>query len=135
MMRWIWVALFYLLSTANLAADERRDGIESTILGQVEAFLNNDLERAFEFASPNIRGIFGDPDAFGQMVQNGFPMVWRPGDVRLLELREEGGRILQRVLVVDRQGASFLFDYEMQQGPNGWQINGVFPVREPGLSA
>jgi hypothetical protein len=51
--------------------------------------------------------------------------VWRPGDLRFSELREEGGRTVQSVLVTDQTGALYLLEYDMVSGPAGWQINGV----------
>ena len=51
-------------------------------------FLQDDFATAFTFASPNIQGIFGTHQNFGQMVRSGYPMVWRPADVQYIELRE-----------------------------------------------
>ena len=48
------------------------------------------MTAAFDYASPTIRGIFGSPDRFGAMVQQGYPMVYRPSEVRYLERREFG---------------------------------------------
>ncbi|MFM2356250.1 MAG: hypothetical protein RLZZ528_1986, partial [Pseudomonadota bacterium] len=32
-------------------------------------------------------------------------------------------------------GSIFLFDYEMVAMPEGWRINGVFPVSDSGVGA
>jgi hypothetical protein len=37
--------------------------------------------------------------------------------------------------VRDADGSIFLFDYEMVAMPDGWRINGVFPVRDSGVGA
>ena len=79
-------------------------GIEATIGSQIEAFLRDDFAEAFTFASPNIQGMFGTHERFGQMVRQGYPMVWRPGNVEYLDLRSERGALWQRVLIRDRQG-------------------------------
>ena len=61
-------------------------------------------------------------------------MVRDPGKVRMLDLREEGGRILQRVEILDSKGTLYLLDYEMIEGDDGWKINGVQFVAAPPLA-
>ena len=113
-----------------------QDGpIEGVIQGQVEAFLADDMARAFAYASPTIKGIFGSPDRFGAMVQQGYPMVYRPSEVRYLERREFGEGVIQKVLMRDAAGVPWVLDYEMVEGPDGWLINGVQVLRAPDLGA
>jgi len=110
-------------------------GIEATIGAQIEAFEADDFARAFTYASPNIQGMFGSSENVGRMVRNGYPMVWRPGDLQFLELDEEGGRIWQKVQIRDRQGRLFVLDYQMIETADGWRIIGVQILEAPGLSA
>ena len=110
-------------------------GIVDTIQSQIEAFQVDDFTTAFTFASPSIRRLFGDVDRFGAMVRNGYPMVWRPGEVRFLELREIDGRIWQKVLIRDQLGAVHILDYQMLQLDGGWLINGVQILRAPDVGA
>jgi hypothetical protein len=56
--------------------------IAETINGQMEAFRGQDVVGAFAYASPLIQGIFGTPENFGKMVEQGYPMVWTPGRCR-----------------------------------------------------
>ena len=91
-----------LLAGPPVAAQEAT--IEGTIRGQIDAFLADDFATAFSFASPMIKGIFGNPDNFGMMVREGYPMVWRPSDLRFLELEDLGGRSVQRVQILDQAG-------------------------------
>lgn len=109
-------------------------GIEATIGAQIDAFLKDDFAEAFTYASPNIQGMFGSSDRFGQMVQNGYPMVWRPDDVQYLELRDVAGNLWQRVQIRDKSGKIHALDYQMIQTSEGWRINGVQLVRLPGVS-
>lgn len=110
-------------------------GIEATISAQIDAFLKDDFAEAFTYASPNIQGMFGTSDRFGQMVRNGYPMVWRPGDVQYLELRDVGGALWQKVMIRDQQGGMHVLDYQMIETSEGWKINGVQILRAPGVSA
>ncbi len=120
-----------------VAADVRArvPGIEAAIDSQIDAFLSDDFARAFSFASPGIQGLFGNHRRFGQMVRNGYPMVWRPAEVRYLALREAGGVLWQRVLVRDRSGGVHVLDYQMVQVDGSWRINGVHVLREPDIGA
>ncbi len=126
MRRVLLSAVFCLAAcTAALAQTARDPAIEGTIQSQFDAFLNEDVTTAFSFASPSIKGLFGTPENFGAMVRNGYPMVWRPADVRYLELREVAGGLWQRVMVTDQSGQTHLLDYQMVKTPDGWQINAV----------
>ena len=109
--------------------------IEDTIQGQIEAFQADDFAGAFGFASPNIQMLFRDADNFGSMVRNGYPMVWRPDELRFLELREIAGNLWQKVLVRDGAGVVHILDYQMIQTADGWRINGVQLLRTPDVGA
>ncbi len=129
-MRAILTAALIWIATSAAMADEPAEAIQSTISGQITAFLADDFAAAFEFASPTIKQIFGTSERFGQMVRQGFPMVWRPADVRFLDLRDEAGRLIQRVMIRDGAGQVHLLDYQMIQTEKGWQINGVALVND-----
>lgn len=112
-----------MVMTAPLRANEA--AIADVISGQIAAFQADDLVTAFGFASPTIQGIFGDPARFGEMVQQGYPMVWRPAEVEFLSLETIDGRLWQGVMMRDQSGQSHYLDYEMIETPEGWKINGV----------
>lgn len=133
----IFIFVFILFAEDVRAQDAlpREPGIESTIQGQIDAFLADDFSRAFGYASPNIKGMFGSAERFGQMVQNGYPMVWRPGEVRYLELRDIEGNLWQKVFIRDQAGGTHVLDYQMIPTPDGWKINGVQILRAPGVGA
>jgi hypothetical protein len=109
--------------------------IRSTIQSQLDAFQKDDFARAFSFAAPNIKGIFGTADNFGLMVQQGYPMVHRHGAVQMLELRKVAGNLWQRVMITDAGGRTHLLDYLMVETPEGWQISAVQLLDSPGIGA
>ncbi len=109
--------------------------IQSTITAQIDALKRGDFVTAFTFASPNIKGIFGSPENFGRMVREGYPMVYRPSAVKMLELREVAGGLWQKVLVTDAEGRSHMLDYQMIETAEGWQINAVQLLKAAGLGA
>ncbi len=92
-------ALSLMLPAVSAGAQE--EPIQGTIQGQIDAFLADDFVTAFTFASPTIRSMFGTAENFGAMVRNGYPMVHRPSDVRMGELRTDEGLLWQRVFVTD----------------------------------
>ena len=104
--------------------------IRTVIRDQIAAFGRDDVEQAFTYASPTIRGIFQTPERFGQMVQQGYPMVWRPGALTFLEIDRRAGRLFQPVMIRDQKGVLHILDYEMTEGEAGWKIDAVH-LREP----
>ena len=136
-MRQIFIVLALSLGIALpvAAKDANQTAIETTITDQIAAFQADDFARAFSFASPTIKGMFGTPQNFGVMVQRGYPMVYRPNAVRMLDLREVDGRLWQRVMVTDQAGATHLLDYQVVETPEGWQINAVQLLPQSGVGA
>jgi hypothetical protein len=109
--------------------------IKGTISQQFDAFRADDFAQAFEFASPTLQQMFRTPDNFWAMVTQGYPMVWKPADVRFLELRETAGTYWQKVMITDDKGAMHVLEYRMLQTDEGWRINGVQILKEPAANA
>mgnify|MGYP006273357121 FL=1 len=129
------LAAVLCLATAAPAEESAAPAIRDTIQSQIDAFLEDDVARAFTFASPGIQGIFRTPENFGRMVREGYPMVWRPESLRFLDLREVDGALWQKVLIEDAQGATHLLDYRMEPDEEGrWRIDGVQILRAPEVS-
>lgn len=129
--------LFAMLFAATLAlpAAAQEGPIQQTIQRQLQAFQADDFAQAFSFASPAIKGLFGTPENFGAMVQSGYPMVYRPAEVEMQELREVAGNLWQRVRILDQSGRAHLLDYMMIETPEGWQINAVQILPAPDVGA
>lgn len=128
-------ALVLALVLGSAPANAQDRGIEETITQQLEAFKQDDFGAAFDYASPNIKNLFRTPENFGAMVRQGYPMVWRPGEVTYLEQREIAGAIWQKVQIVDGAGRVHILDYQMIQTAEGWQINGVQLLKQPDVAA
>ena len=124
---------FWLSVTAAFAQDSA--AIEDVIGSQLRAFNDRDIDGAWQYASPNIKRLFGNPGNFGTMVQQGYPMVWDNADPSFLELRDINGFLWQKVMVRDKNGNLHILDYQMVETEEGWQINGVQLLPGPDLSA
>ena len=129
----VYAVLFAAVLTLPAAAQE--EPIRNTIQSQIEAFRADDFARAFTFASPTIKGMFGTPENFGAMVKQGYPMVYRPAEVQMMELREVAGALWQRVRITDQAGAGWYLDYMMVETAEGWQINAVQILPAPDVGA
>ena len=129
------LGLSWAAATSAEAVLSPEPGITATIDAQIGALLNDDFDGAFTYASPGIQGLFGDSERFGQMVRNGYPMVWRPAEVHYLALREVAGALWQRVLIRDQAGGVHLLDYQMVQVDGNWRINGVHILQQPDIGA
>lgn len=128
--------LLFVVLIAGLAGPVRAQSsdIQATIGAQIDAFRADDFARAFTFASPTIRNMFRTPENFGGMVRNGYPMVWRPADVRYLDLRDVDGTLWQKVRITDGAGRVHILDYQMIRLENGWKINAVHLLEPDELS-
>jgi hypothetical protein len=109
--------------------------IRQTIQDQLNAFNARDAAKAWTYASPTIKGIFGTSDIFGGMVQKTYPMVWQHGAVQMLELRTVAGNLWQRVMITDTLGDTHLLDYMMVETSDGWRINAVQLLPKQGVGA
>lgn len=122
-----------VLMTFGAAAQQAE--IEGTINSQLEAFKADDFAGAFTYATPTLQRFFQSPDNFKRMVTTGYPMVWRPAEVRYLGLRERGGAMWQQVQITDAKGFVHLLDYKMEETDMGWRIGAVVVLKAPGVSA
>lgn len=133
------LAVFFLSLAALVAQAQEvlapNPEIEATIAGQFDAFRAEDVAEAWRYASPTIQQLFGTPENFGRMVQQGYPMVWAPGAVAFIDLQSFGGVVVQRVEVIDGAGNAHYLGYQMIETEGGWRINGVRILPAPEVAA
>ncbi len=104
-----------------------RSAIRDVIRYQVDAFRRDDGPSAFGLASPAIRGMFGTPDVFMNMVRQGYQPVYRPRTFDFREIVTRDGAIMQKVHVVGPDGRPVIANYPMVKQPDGtWRIDGCF---------
>lgn len=116
-----------LLATVPLSlAAEPVDTAQSIIQNQIEAFLNDDAETAYSFASPQIRQKFPDKSVFFDMVKRGYAPVYRPGNFAFGRSKIEGNTVVQEVLISAPDGKDWTALYFLVKQPDGtYKINGV----------
>ena len=141
-MRWaltinkVWIVLFFIiLLRVVVFSDEGRTAVEEvryTISSQIDAFKENDIKKAYTFAAPNIQAQFPNPDIFGLMVRNGYPIIWRPKSFKFTSFKNLGNRFVQRVLFQSFDGSLESFDYILEKNDNLWKIAGVLTIKSAG---
>ncbi len=92
---------------------------QSVIRAQEQALGRDDAAAAYSHAAPEIRQLFPQADIFLQMVQQGYPPVYRHKSFEFGEARADGGRIAQRVHIVDDNGEAWEALYTLEQQADG----------------
>lgn len=105
------------------AADSQ--AVRAVVEAQLAAFAEDDAPRAFSYAAPSIRAMFGSPEGFMAMVRGSYPVVYRPSAVVFLHPAWVQGRLVQGVHLTDAAGALWLAVYSLERQPdNAWRISG-----------
>ena len=118
-MRAIVLLLVFLFGLAAPAAADDVSAAQSVIRAQEQAFGRDDAEAAYSHAAPEIRQQFPQADSFMQMVQRGYPPVYRHKSFEFGEARSDSGRVAQRVHIVDDNGEVWEAMYTLEQQPDG----------------
>jgi hypothetical protein len=92
---------------------------QGVIRAQEQAFGRDDAGAAYSHAAPEIRQLFPQADIFMQMVQQGYPPVYRHKSFEFGEARAANGRVAQRVHIVDADGEAWEAMYTLELQPDG----------------
>ena len=110
---------------AITASDEEE--IISVVSAQLQAFQDDDFEKAYSYASPTIKTIFSDYKKFRDMVVGQYQAVYRPKSINFGNVTTQGGTTFLEVYLVDPDGIFVTAIYTMQQQEDdSWLINGCF---------
>ena len=119
------LATFLIIMLSNASVSSSETEYQKVIRSQIEAFSNDDMEAAFEFASPSIKSIFGNYIRFGSMVRQGYPMVFRQKNLTFKETKSKNSVAFQNVLIEDLSGDLHLLRYRLILLKGSWKIAGV----------
>ena len=116
----------------NLAAEEIT-AIRNVILGQLNAFKQDNAEKAFSYAAPEIQRIFRTPQIFLHMVRKSYQAVYSPRSFEFRKTQRIEGQIIQPLAVVGPSGVKETALYVMQKQADGiWKIGACVMANEPG---
>ena len=125
----LFIAAFALFTASaaraeRVSADDAR-AVRAVVEAQLSAFAADDAKRAFSYAAPSIREMFGTPARFMEMVRAGYPVVYRPASVVFLNPEWVEGQLVQGVHLTDASGALWLAVYRLERQPDkSWRISG-----------
>lgn len=115
-------------------ADEK--SVRLVVEAQLAALAKDDATKAFSYAAPNVRKAIGTASRFLSMVQNDYPVVYRPASVAFLKPQGDGDEVVQRVQMQDAAGNAWLAIYSLQrQKGNVWRIAGCVVIENKGRMA
>ena len=128
-----WVVLFFIILLRGVVFSDEviavMEEVHHTISSQIDAFKKNDVEKAYTFAAPNIQAQFPNPETFGLMVRNGYPIIWKPKSFKFVKFKNLGDKCIQRVLFQSYNGSLETYDYILEKNNNLWKIAGVMTIK------
>ena len=106
------------------------------ILAQFDAFTADDAKRAFSYATPKLREMFGTADRFIEVVRAAYPAVYRHETVAFLKPELAEGSLVQGVHLTDAEGVLWLALYRLErQRDKSWRISACQLVAAQGRIA
>jgi hypothetical protein len=126
-----------LLAAPVMAQQDRKTEavtlVKNVIEQQITAFLNDDAQTAYSFASPEIKSVFPNAERFFEMVKKSYGPVYRPGNYAFgrNQVSPDGTVAYQEVLISAPDGKDWAVYYELKRQRDGrFAINGVRMKRE-----
>jgi hypothetical protein len=118
-MRALVLVIAFLIGLLSPALADDVAAAQGVIRAQEQAFGRDDAAAAYSHAAPEIRQLFPQADIFMQMVQQGYPPVYRHKSFEFGEARASGGRIAQRVHIIDADGDAWEAMYTLERQADG----------------
>ena len=135
------IALSCLVGLSGVRAQDgtadpgSQSAIQSVINQQLDAFKAGDGATAESFASPGIRDRFPDPAGFMGMVKQSYGALVGPKSAKFGELSQTPLGLVQKLTVVDSNGAVWTAAYTMTQVDGQWRISGCYMLKSEATDA
>ena len=121
----LFALIFIFIGNSFAITIDEENEIKSIVNQQLEAFKNDDFEKAYSFASPTIKKMFSSPEVFKKMVIGGYQAVYRPQSIKIGSVEIIKGVATLKVYLVDPNGEFVTANYLMEKQENGeWLISG-----------
>lgn len=102
------------------------NAVRRVISQQLDAFKQDDAERAFALASPTIRRAFRDADTFMALIAKDYMPITKWQAATFLDMRNAEGHYVQRVKLVDSRGVASVASYAIIKADTGdWWVAGL----------
>jgi hypothetical protein len=122
------VATLVLVAPLMVHAEDPALQAQSVISEQIKALMRDDAEKAYSYASPDIRMMYPDKNAFLTMVQKNYEAVYHAGNYAFGRSKLVGGGEMrfQEVMITGPGGKDWTAIYEMRLMDDGsYKVNGV----------
>ena len=121
----LFALVFIFIGNSFAITIDEENEIKSIVNQQLEAFKNDDFEKAYSFASPTIKKMFSSPEVFRKMVIGGYQAVYRPQSIKIGSVEIIKGVATLKVYLVDPNGEFVTANYLMEKQEDGeWLIGG-----------
>ena len=121
----LFALVFIFIGNSFAITIDEENEIKSIVNQQLEAFQNDDFEKAYSFASPTIKKMFSSPEVFRKMVIGGYQAVYRPQSIKIGSVEIIKGVATLKVYLVDPNGEFVTANYLMEKQEDGeWLIGG-----------
>ena len=121
----LFALVFIVIGNSFAITTDEENEIKSIVNQQLEAFQDDDFEKAYSFASPTIKKMFISPEVFRKMVIGGYQAVYRPQSIKMGSVEIIKGVTTLKVYLVDPNGEFVTANYLMEKQENGeWLISG-----------
>ena len=121
----LFALVFIFIGNSFAITIDEENEIKSIVNQQLEAFQNDDFEKAYSFASPTIKKMFSSPEVFRKRVIGGYQAVYRPQSIKIGSVEIIKGVATLKVYLVDPNGEFVTANYLMEQQEDGeWLIGG-----------
>ena len=121
----LFALVFIFIGNSFAITTDEENEIKSIVNQQLEAFQNDDFEKAYSFASPTIKKMFSSPEVFRKMVIGGYQAVYRPQSIKIGSVEIIKGVATLKVYLVDPNGEFVTANYLMEKQEDGeWLIGG-----------
>ena len=97
----LFALIFIFIGNSFAITIDEENEIKSIVNQQLEAFKNDDFEKAYSFASPTIKKMFSSPEVFRKMVIGGYQAVYRPQSIKIGSVEITKGVATLKVYLVD----------------------------------
>jgi hypothetical protein len=119
MRAFILLVVFLIGLNAPARAADDVAAAQGVIRSQVEALGRDDAAAAYSYAAPAIRDVFPQAEIFMDMVRRSYAPVYRHKSFEFGEARASGGKIAQRVPIIDADGIPWEALYTLELEPDG----------------
>jgi len=121
----LFTLVFIFIGNSFAITTDEENEIKFIVNQQLEAFQDDDFEKAYSFASPTIKKMFSSPEVFRKMVIGGYQAVYRPQSIKMGSVEIIKGVTTLKVYLVDPNGEFVTANYLMEKQENGeWLISG-----------